>query len=187
MEFILDNINELAKNNYKYIEITMGKKISNNIFDSEINKKIFDKTLDFFKNKFNNHKKINSKNYYKDNLRLNINEKFQQRCFKMDIIDCKIVTTNKSSFLINFGERKMISIENFPMIYNYDNVVERKIISHNVKNKFYINFTTDKIDNEIYHNISLFMTKKNGKNEEIIKLIQLYLDILEEIFHKYSI
>ena len=76
----------------------------------------------------------------------------------------------------------MISIENFPTSYKYDNEITREIISYNIKNKFYLNFIKDKIDEENYYNISLFMTKKNGKTKEILELIKLYLEVLQETF-----
>ena len=72
MDFISNNINELAKNNYKYIEIIIGTQSSDNIFDTRLEQYTFKAILKFFKNKLNNFKQIQSKNYYKRNLRLNI-------------------------------------------------------------------------------------------------------------------
>ena len=180
MDIIKDNLPELAKNNYKYMEIIMGNKITNNIFDSRINKKKFDIILNNFKKKLNSStcNQIKSKNYYVDNVRLNINKTGQQRCFRMTLLDWKVLN-KKQDFLINFGERQMVSIENFPTLYKYNNEVMREIISYNIKNKFYLNFICDEINKKLYYSISLFMTKKNGKSKEILELISTYLELLE--------
>ena len=179
MDFIKNNLNELAKNNYKYIEIILGRTKSENIFDSRIDKITFDRLHKKSQNKTKNVKKITNKIYYINNFRLNINETFQQRCFQLTLIDRTVHSGDSNhEFLINFGERKMISIENFPTKHKYDNEVYRKIVSYNIKNKFYLNFIDDEINKEHYYNISLFMTKKNGKTKEILELIETYLNFL---------
>ena len=190
MNVIKNNLDELAKHNYKYIEIIAGNKQSKNIFNSKIDKKKFIKLLTFFKKEYKD-KEFNhliSKNYYKNNVRLQVNEKYQQRCFQMSLLDWDVLSTNiKTDYLIKFGERKMISIENFPTISKYDNEVMRESISFNIKNKFYLNFTHDENDNKDKdnnnhtYNISLFITKKNGKTKYILQLIEQYLQLIDKL------
>ena len=190
MNVIKNNIDELAKYNYKYIKIMAGNKNSANIFNSKIDKKKFIKLLTFFKKEYKD-KEFNhliSKNYYKNNVRLQVNEKYQQRCFQMSLLDWDVLSTNiKTDYLIKFGERKMISIENFPTISKYDNEVMRESISFNIKNKFYLNFTHDENDNKDKdnnnhtYNISLFITKKNGKTKYILQLIEQYLQLIDKL------
>ena len=93
---------------------------------------------------------------------------------------------NTFDFLVKFGERRMISIENFPTTYNYNNEVLRENISFNIKNKFYLNFTHDvnenkEKDNDHTFNISLFITKKNGKTKYILQLIEQYLQLIDKL------
>ena len=128
---------------------------------------------------------LRSKEYYYKNLRLQINEKFQQRCFKMSLLDWGIISNESSDFLVNFVERKMISIENLPTISTYNNEVYREKISYNIKNKFYLNFTIDKIDKDFNYKISIFITKKN-KKKDMLSLIKQYLDLLNNLIKKTS-
>ena len=191
MEFLKDKLKKIAHKNYKYIEILLGKEISENIFDSQINKDTFFTILDYFKNKLEkyNFKKILSKNYEFLNKRLNINEEFQQRCFEQTLIDKTLynheVQNKINQFMITFGEKKMISIENFNISKEYDNINFKEIISYNINNKFYLNFVTNKIEKEnkqyyIYYNISIYITKKNGKIKDIIDQVKLYLDVINQ-------
>lgn len=187
MEFLKENLKKIAHKNYKYIELLLGKKISENIFNSKIEKQKFCKLLSYFKTKLQkyNFKTINSKNYEFLNKRLNINEDFQQRCFEQTLIDKTLYKHKSNEFMITFGEKKMISIENFDISQNYDNINLKEIISYNINNKFYLNFITNKVEtknkeNLIYYNISIYITKKNGKIKDIIEQVKLYLDVINQ-------
>ena len=116
MDFLTDTLKKIAHKNYKYIEILLGNQISNNIFNSKIDKVRFNNILQYFKKKLEKYscKTIVSKNYEFLNKRLNINEEFQQRCFEQTLID-KTLYNHESGdkvnqFMITFGEKKMISI-----------------------------------------------------------------------------
>ena len=187
MEFLKDKLKKIAHKNYKYIELLLGKTISENIFNSKIDKQEFFKLLTYFKTKLKkyNYKTIISKNYEFLNKRLNINEDFQQRCFEQTLIDKTLYEHKSNEFMITFGEKKMISIENFDISQNYDNINLKEIISYNINNKFYLNFITNKIEtknaeNLIYYNISIYITKKNGKIKDIIEQVKLYLDVINQ-------
>ncbi len=185
MEFIKDKLKKIVHKNYKYIEILYGTLISDNIFDSNITKEQYEQLLTYFTTKLKNYdcKTIISKNYEILNKRLNINEQFQQRCFEQTLIDNQYYNhKNKDDYMITFGEKKMISIENFDIFQNYYNVLLKKVISFNIKNQFYLNFITNKNENnKINYSISIYITKKNGKYNEIIQSILLYLDTIQQI------
>ena len=88
--------------------------------------------------------------------------------------------------MITFGEKKMISIENFDISQQYDNINLKEVVSYNINNKFYLNFVTNKVEVEddkdyLYYNISIYITKKNGKVKDIVKQLQLYLNIINEL------
>ena len=147
MEFLKETLKKIAHKNYKYIELLFGKQISENIYDSRIPKKTFLKLLEYFKQKLHNYnaKVIRSKNYEILNKRLNINEEFQQRCFEQTLIEKQLMNFKENQYMITFGE-KMISIENFDISKEYDNVNLKEVVSYNINNKFYLNFITNKIE-----------------------------------------
>lgn len=187
MEFLKETLKKIAHKNYKYIELLFGKQISENIYDSRIPKKTFLKLLEYFKQKLHNYnaKVIRSKNYEILNKRLNINEEFQQRCFEQTLIEKQLMNFKENQYMITFGEKKMISIENFDISKEYDNVNLKEVVSYNINNKFYLNFITNKIeeknnDDLIYYNISIYITKKNGKVKDIITQIEIYLNVIYE-------
>ena len=184
MEFIKEKLKLLAHKNYKYIELLLGTQISDNIFDSRLSKTKFDNILNYFKNKLKkyNYKTIISKNYEILNKRLNINEEFQQRCFEQTLIDKTIYNNNINQYMVTFGEKKMISIENFDINQDYDNINLKRVVSFNI-NKFYLNFITNKIEGnkDIIYNISIYITKKNGKIKDIITNLSTFLDVIDEL------
>ena len=188
MDFLKETLKKIAHKNYKYIELLLGNQISENIYDSRIPKKKFMSILQYFKNKLHNYKAkvIRSKNYEILNKRLNINEEFQQRCFEQTLIDKQLLEYDKNQYMITFGEKKMISIENFDISQQYDNINLKEVVSYNINNKFYLNFITNKVeqndgDDIIYYNISIYITKKNGKVKDIVKQLELYLNIINEL------
>ena len=187
MDFLKETLKKIAHKNYKYIELLLGKQISENIYDSRIPKSEFLKLLDYFKQKLHNYnaKVIRSKNYEILNKRLNINEEFQQRCFEQTLIDKQLMNFKENQYMITFGEKKMISIENFDISKEYDNINLKEVVSYNINNKFYLNFITNKIEDKnksdlVYYNISIYITKKNGKVKDILKQIELYLNVIRE-------
>lgn len=188
MDFLKETLKKIAHKNYKYIELSLGKQISENIYDSRIPKLQFTKILEYFKNKLHSYKAkvIRSKNYEVLNKRLNVNEEFQQRCFEQTLIDKQLLEYDKNEYMITFGEKKMISIENFDISQQYDNINLKEVVSYNINNKFYLNFVTNKVEVEddkdyLYYNISIYITKKNGKVKDIVKQLQLYLNIINEL------
>jgi len=187
MEFIKDKLKKIVHKNYKYIELILGKPISKNIFDSRISKHQFIKLLNYFKDKLKNYeaKTIISKNYEILNKRLNINDKFQQRCFEQTLFDSQLLEFETTHFMITFGEKKMISIENFDISQKYYNEVLKKIISFNIKNQFYLNFITNQNEQTktTTYCIQIYITKKNGKQTDIISSLQVFISIINKILN----
>lgn len=175
----------LGTNNYNIIEITLGKKIYQGIFNKCIEKDIFYYLLECLKKKKEEEEiKINclqNKIYFSKNMELFINPNFQQRVYQTRLKDYNYYETENYDLNIKFQERKMISIENFPINKQYDLEVIRKTTSFNIKNKFYINFT-ENIDNEnnCYYSIKILIKRKtNNKFHDLTKFIKEYIDFLE--------
>tara|TARA_B100001094_G_scaffold317031_1_gene358965 strand:- start:330 stop:1028 length:699 start_codon:yes stop_codon:yes gene_type:complete len=191
MDFIKNNLKKIIHKNYKYIEIIIGQSLSENIFNSQITESQFEKVFSYFKTKLKQYgcKTIISKNYEILNKRLTINEQFQQRCFEQTLLDKQLYTYKNLDCMITFGEKKMISIENFDISQQYDNQLLKKITSFNIKNQFYLNFITNEnqITKQIYYSIQLYITKKNGKYNEIIDLLQLYISTIQQLLHETNI
>ena len=191
-EFIKSHIGDLAHQNYKYVEILLGNEFSkknittNNditVFDTKLNEKIYHKILNFFKEKLRNLEPniINNKIYLYDNLQLSINDSYQSRCFKKNNIDFETTCRNNLQLLLNFSEKKMIPINRFDNKFQYESEFLKNTISYNIKKKFFLNFSKITNLSENYYNISFLITKKNGKSNEVIKLLEMYLSVIEEL------
>ena len=194
-EFIKSHIGDLAHQNYKYVEILLGnefskKNITSNItrneitiFDTKLNEKIYHKILNFFKEKLRNldPNVINNKIYLYNNLQLSINDSYQSRCFKKNNIDFETTRRNNLQLLLNFSEKKMIPINRFDNKFQYESEFLKTTISYNIKKKFFLNFSKITDLSEDYYNISFLITKKNGKSNEVIKLLEMYLSVIEEL------
>ena len=194
-EFIKSHIGDLAHQNYKYVEIILGnefskKNITSNItrneitiFDTKLNEKIYHKILNFFKEKLRNldPNVINNKIYLYNNLQLSINDSYQSRCFKKNNIDFETTRRNNLQLLLNFSEKKMIPINRFDNKFQYESEFLKTTISYNIKKKFFLNFSKITDLSEDYYNISFLITKKNGKSNEVIKLLEMYLSVIEEL------
>tara|TARA_B100000795_G_C22762196_1_gene424103 strand:+ start:742 stop:1344 length:603 start_codon:yes stop_codon:yes gene_type:complete len=194
--FINSHLGDLAHQNYKYIEIVVGtpnsdqeKKGGSNgdssvsIFNTKLEKEGYDKILAYFAEKMRNFEPniISNKIYCYDNLQLTINETFQPRCFKKLTLRHETSVYKKLKLLLNFSEKKMIPINRFENKFNYDSEVLKKTVSYNIKKKFFLNFSTVQDTLGEYNTISFMITKKNGKSAEITKLLEMYLNVIEEL------
>lgn len=206
-EFIKSHIGDLAHQNYKYVEILLGNRENINrenitkvitfppsntpseidtsitAFNTKLKKDTYFKILNFFKDKLRNIEPnfISNKIYLYDNLQLSINDKYQPRCFKKFILGHDIVKHKDMDLLLNFSEKKMIPINRFENRFKYESELMKKSISYNIKKKFFLNFSEIHDLEGNYYNISFLITKKNGKSNEVIKLLEMYLNVIEEL------
>jgi hypothetical protein len=190
-QFLQTYMRELATKNYNQIEITIGKKCDETIFDARIPKKIFDSLKVYFmKDTDSTIQYIESKIYYDLNKELHINKTFQQRVYKNTLYDTLTILHNISAKMsapldvkYTFSERKMISIENFRTKFKYAQEVFKKMTSINILNKFYLNFNEfEALDNESYYTISILIKRKtNNKFNELYQLIESYISQIQKI------
>ena len=75
----------------------------------------------------------------------------------------------------------MIPINRFDNKFQYESEFLKTTISYNIKKKFFLNFSKITDLSEDYYNISFLITKKNGKSNEVIKLLEMYLSVIEEL------
>lgn len=177
----------LGTKNYNIIELTLGKSILPNIFSKKIEKEMFHYLISCFnKQKQNEEIKVNvleNKIYFQNNLELFINPNFQQRVYQTILKDNKTIQYNdRFDINIKFQERKMISIENFPIKKQYHNEIFQKMTSFNIKNKFYVNFIENLDEsNKKYYCIKILIKRKtNNRFHDLTKFIEEYINLISK-------
>ena len=123
--------------NKKIIEFKIGKKISDNCFNTNIDKRLVNKIIDKYQNY--KKKKINNTIYYYHNKQLVILDDSQQKCYQdnnMEKID--IITSNMDARILT-KQRERIHVNDFPCQKNYDNICQTKMVSISLQNNININ------------------------------------------------
>ena len=181
-KFISESIPKLNPQNNQYLEITFGKYIDTNIFDTKLNKNIYNKIRDNLQENLIDKTRnlIQTKIYFQDDLSLYINDQFQPKCFKENLISYKIIKNkiNKLDINLKVASKKMLSIDTFPSLIKYNNEIFKKIESYNIQNKFFLNFVTNIENGTTYNTISILITKKNSKVSSILSLVIKYISLL---------
>ena len=176
LNFIKSWLNKVNNHNNYYLEISLGKFLDIDIFDTKISLEEFQKLKKKFVSKLGskkNFKTIKTKIYYQNNLFLYINDQFQPKCFKEILLDHKMFNNNKSyDFNVKISNKQMISVENFQTLFKYHNENFKIIESYNIQNKFFFNFVENYENKNKFYTIHILLTKKNGKIPIIINTLQ---------------
>ena len=185
---------ELITNNYKQIELTFGKSLGKNIFDANISKATFESLKLYFKDtEESTIQELENKIYYEQNKELHVNSTFQdgvyksqQRVYKMTLFDSLVVPkTSKMSLDIKytFLEKKMISIEHFPTQRHYSNENFKRVLSINIKNKFYLNFNEfQNVDGNMVYTITMLIKRRtNNKHNELHSMMLNFIEQIQSV------
>jgi hypothetical protein len=189
MEFdsIISNIhNQCANDNKKIIEFKLGEIISDNIFNTNLDKNYINNFMNLIPKKLPVKYFYNTVYYYK-NMQLIINNNGLQKCYKDYGNISKIdVVHKKFPIRILFKNRKKIDTSNFDCLKHYDSIINRELISISIKENIKINIYNKKFQNnpDNYYEITgQFLYNRNKKKnlEEDIKILIKNLLIYEQV------
>ena len=186
-QFLQKYMKQLVTTNYNQIEITFGNLMGKNIFNANIPKELFNKLKTYFEEiEESTTQYLENKIYYASNKELHINDAFQQRVYNMTLGDYLFIHKKENmpfDLKYTFGEKKMISIENFPTRRTYSNEVFKKVTSVNIKNKFYVNFNEiEQTDgNTLYILTMLVKRRTNNRHNELHNMMLNFIEQIQSI------
>ena len=186
-QFLQKYMKQLVTTNYNQIEITFGNLMGENIFNANIPKELFNKLKAYFEEiEESTTQYLENKIYYASNKELHINDTFQQRVYNMILGDYLFIRKKDNmpfDLKYTFGEKKMISIENFPTRREYSNEVFKKVTSVNIKNKFYVNFNEieQTTGNTIYTLTMLVKRRTNNRHNELHNMMLNFIEQIQSI------
>ena len=198
--------NYLKKHNQLNMEIDFGTAVCKEVFDTNITKTNWKNILNYFlkQNKFKLKKELNYYIYKKGDIQYYLNVDDESRipkCMKIDNLSAIVLNSNDKCYDIKIKTLKKTptNLNEFEAAIEYDSIVNRKTVSLNFGNMYYLNFSETCDKSKIFYQIKILLSKsiKTKKNNivnslsnsihKIIELLEIEKKIDDEIFSQFEI
>ena len=198
--------NYLKKHNQLNMEIDFGTIICKEVFDTKISKTTWGNILNYFlrQNKFKLKKDLNYYIYKKDDIQFYLDVDDESRipkCMKVENLSAIVLNSNDKCYDIKIKTLKKTptNLNEFEAAIDYDSIVNRKTVSLNFGNMYYLNFSETCDKSKTFYQIKILLSKsiKTKKNNivnclsdsihKIIELQEIEKKIDDDLFSQIEI